>query len=331
MYKGYTWDSGTFFGNKTWDGYSHTMTTSFNNNFETWSGYEVKYPDFGDGEPIEWKPLFDAITMSSYLTTDVNFTTNIANYYDLPVFLDYYLFIELMLATDNQGKNVFLSVYDQTVSPKMTISPWDCDGTWGRRWDGSSNLTAANQNFDTFITTNEHGQNNLFLRLKSLNYDGYSTKLKNRYQTLRGNYFSYSNLINRFQKYYDLFVKSGASTREQARWSIGNLGTEMTFLSTWITARLNYLDNQYLGGAYVPNALEDATMRNIMFTPNPVQNYLTVSNLTAGDNVQIVSIQGTVLIQAHSDGNDIVLDMSRFAPGVYLIKVGNNISKVIKN
>jgi hypothetical protein len=68
------------------------------------------------------------VNVSSDLNSDANFKANVDATFDLPVFLDYYLFIELMLATDNQGKNTYLSVYDQTVSPKLTITPWDCDG-----------------------------------------------------------------------------------------------------------------------------------------------------------------------------------------------------------
>ena len=328
LYKGKGWDSGTVGGNRYLDGVVRSMPTSYNNRSLSWSGFEVKYPKLDDGEPVDWKPLVDAITVSSYLTSDADFRLRVATYFDLPVFLDYYLFIELMLASDNQGKNTYQSVYDITKSPRITITPWDCDGTWGRRWDGSSGVTGANQDFDTFITRYEHAQNNLFLRLKSLDHDGYKNKLKNRYRELRGNYFSYQNLMQRFERYYNQFEMSGAATRERNKWGTGSLANEMTFLSNWITARLRYLDNQYLGGPY--SSLATITEDKIVFGPNPVQDILTVSNLTGNDYIQITSLQGEVIICMQSGGGAEEINMSSCAPGVYLLKVGNKVSKLVK-
>jgi hypothetical protein len=239
-------------------------------------------------------------------------------YFDMPVFLDYYLFIELMLASDNHGKNTYLSVYDQTKSPKLTISPWDCDGTWGRRWEGSSNLTGPDQDFDAFISTHEHAQNYLYLRLKSLNYNGYRDSLKNRYKELRATWFSHTSLMERFERYHEQFVKSGAALRERNKWGVGNFTTEMEFLSTWIMNRLSYLDYQYLGGPYIPDiptSIENQAAPGRMFTPNPVR---------------IFSLQGAVIDCVPSNGNEVSVDMSRYAPGVYLLKMGNSVSKIVK-
>ena len=332
LFKGKSWDSGTLGGNQYWDGYAHTMSTYYSNKSSWWSGFEVKYPKFDNGEPIDWKPLVDAITVSSYLTNDANFKARVATHFDLPVFLDYYLFIDLLLASDNQGKNTYISVYDQTISTKVTITPWDCDGTWGRRWDGSSNVTGANQDLDRFLSTHEHAQNNLFLRLKSLDYDNYGNKLKNRYSELRGTHFSYENLMKRFEKYYELLEKSGAATRERNKWGMDDLRNEMTFLSTWITGRLNYLDNQYLGGPYtgLPSLANDIN-GNIRFSPNPVQDILTVSNLVGKEvYIQIFSLQGQEITRLYSNGDETKIDMSHYTPGVYIVKIGNKSSKIIK-
>ncbi len=329
MYKASDWTFSTLLGKTYWDGRNHSIV-SYSNYSDLWNGYENKYPDLGDGEPIEWKPLYDAVNVSSDLNSDANFKANVDATFDLPVFLDYYLFIELMLATDNQGKNTYLSVYDQTVSPKLTITPWDCDGVWGRRWDGSSNLTYANQNFETFLPAYEHSQNNLYLRLLRLNYNGFNTNLRNRYQQLRGSYFSYSSLYNRFSKYSNLFTKSGAASRESSRWSIGSITSEMNFLSNWITQRLSYLDNQYLGGPYVDTRVNSSTRIRFNISPNPVRDMLTVSGLQSGDRLQLISMQGTILLQKTVDNDNYVIDMSNYSTGIYLIKVNNEMTKVIK-
>lgn len=328
LYKADQWSTGTMLGRT----FSGPLSANYNNGSETWNSFEVKYPDLGDGEPIDWKPLYDAIYVSSDLSNDANFKAKVSTYFDLPVFLDYYLFIELMLASDNHGKNTYLYVYDQTVAPKLSIAPWDCDGTWGRRWDGSSYLTYAEQDFEDFLSKNEHGQNNLFRRLISLDYNNFGTSLKNRYETLRGTYFSYTSLMNRFQSYCDLFNLSGAGERESNRWGIEDINSEMSFVSSWITDRLNYMDNQYLGGPYVSHVgIGEVTRNRIAFSPNPVKDMLTITNLNVGETVQILSVQGSLLLQAEAKGGNLVIDMSGFAQGVYLIKAGKDISKVVKN
>lgn len=329
LYKASSWSIGTFLGKP----YGGSVTVPmYNNNNAVWSSFEAKYPDLDDGEPLQWKPLYDAIVKSSNATSDLDFTEGISASYDLPLFLDYYLFIDLLLASDNHGKNTYLSVYDQSVSSKMVVTPWDCDGTWGIRWNGSKNLTFANQSFEPFITAYEHGQNNLYLRLRSLNLDGYLGKLKTRYQELRGSYFSYNNLITRFQTYNALFNKSGAGEREKVRWGVQDINLEMNFLSTWITDRLSYLDNQYLGGPYssITNLVDASTNSNIRFAPNPVSDMLSVSNTKAGQSIQLISLQGSLLASILSNGSDVRIDMSAFVPGVYLLKSGNEIYKIIK-
>ena len=326
LYKGKDWNSGTLGGNLYWDGSAHTMSTDYNNRSDWWSGFEAKYPKLDDGEPLDWKPLVDAITVSSHLTSDANFRALVATHYDLPVFLDYYLFIELMLASDNHGKNTYFSVYDQTSSIQFTITPWDLDGVWGRRWEGSSGLTGPNQDFDSFISTYEHAQNNLFLRLKSLNYDNYRNKLINRYRALRGTYFSFNSLMARFDTYHRLFVKSGAATRERNKWGVGDFSNEMAFISNWITDRLNYLDKQYLGAPFTTlTAIEKAHI-----APNPVHDILTLSNLSGLNDIQLYTLQGIMILRLHSSDTEVKIDMTRYAPGIYLLRIGHETYKIIK-
>jgi hypothetical protein len=326
LYKADNWSIGTQLGNPiTW---GVNILPAYDNKSEYWTAFNVKYPDLGDGEPVEWKPAFDAVSVPYWETSDEVFTSKVSTYFDLPVFIDYYLFLDLLLATDNHGKNYYLSVYDQTVSPKVSLTPWDLDGVWGRRWDGSSYLTWANQSFESFINANEPHQNNLYLRMMASNTEGFNDKLKIRYKELRGTYFSYTSLMARFQKYCGLFNKSGVCLRERSRWSIQDINLEMTFLSDWITARLNYLDIQYLKSKYTD--LAGIVQPTIKLSPNPVINLLTVDNVKSGDIVQIISIQGTELFRTISNGNSTLIDMSGYTPGIYLIKAGDSISKVIK-
>ena len=140
-----------------------------NNRQEGWCGYEVKYPDYED-EKIDWGPLWNAINFTA-TSSDAEFQKDFSRYFEQANIVDYYLFIELMLATDNHGKNMFFYNYDQlseTVPDLIGVAPWDLDGTWGRRWDGNSYLTGAQQDFTNFLWAYEHGTHTIFHRLDQL-------------------------------------------------------------------------------------------------------------------------------------------------------------------
>jgi hypothetical protein len=235
--------------------YTGFLVRSYDNASPDWCSYACKYPDMSQGEPIDWKTMYDAVCLCSDQTSDAVFVANVQKQFDLPVIRDYYLLMELILAADNQGKNIYFSACDQAVSTKLSITPWDLDATWGRRWDGTSGLTVPRQNFDSYLTKYEHGQNNLFRRLKKLNPGGFNQMLSSRYKELRGTYFSYSSLMGRFKKYLTMLKKSGAFSREQALWGNSwikvDSNFDLAFLSNWISERLSYLDNQYLGKPYV--------------------------------------------------------------------------------
>ena len=307
------------------------------NNAESWYRFDVKYPDVAQGEPFNWKTLSDAVNVVTYSSSASTFETKVADYYDMPVFLDYYLFMELLLLTDNQGKNFFISVYDQNVSTKMSLTPWDLDSSWGRFWDGSAgDRMKPNQSFESFISSYVPRQSTLYTRLMSTNVWGFNDKLKSRYRELRGTYFDHNSIMERFYKNNALFQKSGADEREMSRWDFNampfgtDMSSELDYISNWINVRFAFLDNQYLGGPYVKVDVADVTAPQISVSPNPVENMMTVSNIHSGDLVQVISIQGQVIAQMQSSGQSVEVDMSRFASGVYVVKVGGTVVKVVK-
>ncbi len=270
LYKSYDWSYEVFMGHKS-DTKTFPMTApssySGSTKSETWSGYEVKYPDYAD-ERADWGPLWNAINFVA-TASDTEFDNNIGTWFDFPVLKDYYLFIELLLATDNHGKNMFFYNYDLEGSKYATmigIAPWDLDGTWGARWDGSETLTKADQDFDNFLWTNEHGQHTIYYRLQNSTYWNWTNQLKTRYAELRTSYFDEESLIKRFTDYGDLFTDSGADSRESDKWGTTtttvtdwrgqtttytttgahtDIPKDVEYIKEWIHDRLAYLDTQY--------------------------------------------------------------------------------------
>lgn len=319
LYKSSQWSYSVLMGHNTdQNDYPKTAVAAYNNNSDTWDGWEMQYPDLKDGEIIDWEPLANAINKVA-TTTDDEFQKEVYNYFDIPVFLDYYLFIELILATDNHGKNLFLHSYNIQDSPKLSISPWDLDGTWGRRWDGSNNITNdASQDFVTFLWNYEHGELTLFKRLAELNVGYWNEKLAARYATLRQSYFDHDKLLKRFTQIYDLYKVSGADQREINRWNGSNgiylnFEDEISYLDQWIEERIKALDKQY---AYDPTTGLSETVQKNSFTISGGQRQIII-RASEDMNLYIYNMNGILMSQKRVHSGLTVIPVHQ--SGIYMI------------
>lgn len=221
----------------------------FDNKSDKWENFEMGYPEVADGEKISWEPLYNAIAKVASNDT-ATFAKEAANIFDLPVALDYYLLMDLILASDNHGKNMYYYVYDLTKSPKIGIAPWDMDGTWGRDYYSRNDFTAPDKDYLQYIWKHEHGELTLFKRLRETPSFQWEGKLKNRYAELRQTHFAPENLIKRFTTYATLFKESGADARERKLWNGAdgrrvNIQQDVAEIKEWILQRVQYLDQQY--------------------------------------------------------------------------------------
>lgn len=321
LYKSSQWSYEVFMGHDLGStSYPGHSPRGYNNNLkqETWASYEIKYPDW-EKQKIDWGPLWNAVNFVA-TTDDYVFDEEVKNYFDYPVVRDYFLFIELMLATDNHGKNMFFFNYDQKAqkcAKMIGITPWDLDGTWGIRWDGSKSYTKAAQNFTQFITQYEHGTHTLFYRLFHSSKWNWFNDLKARYAELRTKQFSEESLTNRFLDYGDLFRESGADVREQNRWNgyhTDILG-DVDYIKQWIADRLNFLDKQYNYSPVVDG----------IQTPTTNEAFLTA---TGGSRCIVIETNKTCNVKIYSLGGQLVRTVSLDQPitkveglnaGVYIV------------
>ena len=212
----------------------------YNNQSDAWDGYETKYPDLGDGEPISWGELYNAVDFVC-TAQDKDFVREIGDYFDMPVLMDYYILMESILSADNHGKNMFFFIYNRNKDKKISFGPWDLDSTFGRRWN--SQKIDPEQDYTDYITANEHGDYNLFKRVKELNVDNFQDSVRYRYKALRQNKLHTDTIIKLYADYKEMFDLTGASNREVARWNNTDAGTlnfddELNYLSEWITKRM---------------------------------------------------------------------------------------------
>ena len=243
LYKGITWD----------DVSMNDSIYNYDNYANNLLGYEVKYPEpYEDCDSTDWKPLVDSnnnIIILCY--NDEEFEKQIEQWLDVPVMIDYSIFLSSVNALDNSGKNMFWAIYDKETSNRMTLAPWDLDLTFGQRWGG---ILATEKNDHTspeyFTDVVIAGFFN-FHRTNALHYND---RLNERYQELRqnGNVLSTESLIERFTKYYNAIKNSGAAQRETDKWSGDsdiwgeeiNFDKEYEYICDWITKHLEAVDKK---------------------------------------------------------------------------------------
>ena len=230
--------------------------------------FEAKYPEPGDDLPeTDYSILWNAINFVVN-STDEEFSEHVSEYFDIPVIIDYYLFVNVLSALDNEGKNMYWAVYDQQNDKKITPAIWDLDLTVGSKYldyyyDGFSSPEFGKLNVLNIIT-----------RLEKNNVDNFNEKVLERYYSLRKTFFSDENLINRYKKYYNLLKLSGAAEREENKWSgdsdvnymIINYDNEMTYITDWITRHMQYLDRE------VFPASTSINMVNVKYKDNNIYN-----------------------------------------------------------
>lgn len=256
LWKSKDWSYGVFMGhdyNRNY--YPRTSPAAYDNSSEMWQNYEVKYPDYEDnGNTTDWSVLYDAVNFVC-TSSDDDFKQNFGSYFDYPLLVDYYILMETTLSADNHGKNMFFAVYDKQVDKKITFGVWDMDATMGQRWSDDyyhrTDIMNPEADYATYITQNEHGDYNLFKRLRETNYNGFNEEVRVRYNELRKNYLNTDSLLARFSRYLTSFKRSGAEAREAARWNGDSdisghnidFSDEMEYLNDWVTRRMDYLDD----------------------------------------------------------------------------------------
>ncbi len=232
-------------------GYSSSLMNivpdCFDNSQPMMDVFEAKYPEVGDDLPeTDYSLLWNAINFVVN-SSDADFINHVEEYFDILVVLDYYLFINVLGAIDNTGKNMYWAVYDKQTNKKVTLAVWDLDLTVG-----SPTLKQYNTDFasPTFPILDPF---NLVTRLKKLNVNNFNQKVTERYSELRKTFFSPENLISRYQNYYDILKLSHAAEREESKWSedsdiyghIINFDNEINYISNWIELRIDFLDHQF--------------------------------------------------------------------------------------
>lgn len=255
----------------------------YDNKSETWDTFEIKYPDLDDVQETDYSTLYNAIDFVINSSNE-DFSQHIHEYFDIPVLIDYYIFLHTLNAFDNRGKNMYWAVYDKTENKKITLAVWDLDGSFGQRWIDQYIPNSSSPDFDFDICMK------LYYRLKENNPNNFNENVIERYHQLRNNYLSTESLINRFKSYYNIIKESGAAEREEEKWSkdsdingeIINFEKELDYITDWITKHMNYLDENVFSSTNAINTIPYHNTNNYFYTINGIKT----NTLTKGIYIQ---------------------------------------------
>lgn len=283
------------------------------NKEEVWAGYEIKYPDYEE-EPIDWKPLYDAINFVSQ-SSDEEFASHIEEYFDRPVMDDYYLLLEIIKAYDNVGNNIFYYIYNIQDSKLMGIAPWDMDTSFG---NGAESVQAPDESLKHLLEVTTDNKFQLFYRMARRADIDWHEDLGARYRLLRNYEFGTEALKNRFVNYYDLISASRADIREEQKWPQyhPDIKEHVDYICNFIERRMAFLDEYYAETQTGINA-EEAGSSDLEITGGTGRITVTANT---DKSLHVYSISGNQIgIIQTVDGKGSV---SGLQPGIYI--VGNH-------
>ncbi|WP_179128547.1 CotH kinase family protein [Marinilactibacillus piezotolerans] len=210
--------------------------------------------EFRDPEPFydpkQWDPIIRHMSMLTASEKELRSYLNEEVY--LENLIDYYLFLNLSQASDNDKKNHNYISKISDGQRMMLESPWDLDLTWGLQWTPESEFLSVVRrdpavNFIPSVSLITHAVD--------LNMEDVIKKIEQRYDELRNSDWETNNLLNTLSSYEEQIYGSGAMLREHERWPDSAYTENAEELKDYVETRLIYLDQfiETLGRKETPN------------------------------------------------------------------------------
>lgn len=296
----------------TYYGGANTFTelpSSYDNNSREWGGYEFRHPE--EDELTDWGNLYEFTSFVMY-SSESDFAYSIWSRFVEDNFMDYFLFINLIRAEDNIGKNIYLAKYN--VNEPYFYAPWDLDGCFGTYWDGT------NQNI-----TNDILGYGFMNRVLIENPNGTFTKIANNWFDYRNDIFSNNSLSQSITQQYEFLQENKIYERESLvfpNYSFDN--PSLSYTLDWLESRLEYLD------IYFGDIL--STHENkLSIYPNPAIDkiYISSTENLNGKSYKIYNNIGQLITTGIIENEQIKIEQLEI--GIYLILINGNTFKLIKN
>lgn len=280
----------------------------YDNTQDTWSNYEWVYPNESD-TVIDWNDLYN-FTNFVMNATDYAFYSQYSTMFDAQNAIDYYLFINVLKAMDNMGRNLFVARYKK--SGTFFYAPWDLDAIWGLDTDG----------MPTDDATGLLGNGFYDRLLRDCSDNGFAAMAQARYNALRETILNREHIMALVQEQYDWLVANGVYEREHEAWPEFTVDAQqLDYMSDWLDRRFAYLDTELNEACGTWSAGEEVASLVEVF-PNPAKDHVAVRFAEAGDAVvQLVDMTGRMVYSTNSSSQALSIPTSGFRKGIYMLLI----------
>ncbi len=289
---------------------------NYDNTLDTWANYEWVYPNESD-TAINWNHLY-SFTNFVMNASDNVFYSQYSAQFDKDNAIDYYLFINSLMAMDNMGRNLFVARYKK--SSTYMYLPWDLDAIWGLNTDGSLSYNTAGLM-----------SNGFYDRLtQDCNDNGFVVSAKTRYNTLRNGILATNHIMELVQNQYDALVESGAYEREHEAWPAFTVDeSHLDYMRSWLDDRFSYLDAEINAGCgtwgiEVPEASEpvEGPTRMVEIFPNPTKDRINVRLAESCEAiVRLFDMSGRLVYSNAVSTQAFVISTEGLGKGIYTVLI----------
>lgn len=304
LYKGVTFDVAN----------SYAGAPAFNNDSLIWSGFEYKEPS----EKTDWTNLHDFVSFVA-TSSDSDFYSQYQSRFNLANAVDYYIFVNLIRATDNTAKNLYIAKYKAN-EPYYYV-PWDLDGVLGNDWSG----TNTNNTRDIL-------SNGFYARLvKDNSATGFQAALASRWGSLRASVLTNAYISAKIKLNSDYLLNNNIYEREHLAWPDYRYeAAQLAYPSTWLAGRLAYLDNAFNPAASLLSVAKATDAALLQLYPNPASTRLNLEMKSGPAQLSIRDVSGHLVLQTALTSGSNQLDISSLPKGLYLANVQNATATVVK-
>jgi len=292
LYKGVSWGDAVTFSD----------LEDYNNNSRTWSGFEMKYPK--DDDITDWDNLYSFV---DYVinSTNEDFQNTIHDKFQMHNAIDYFIFLNLLRATDNTGKNIYIAKYNEN-EPYFYAS-WDLDGTHGIIWNGERRNT-----------TDDILSNGLYLRLFDTFFFN-KAAAKRWFELRENNTLDTDRLANNISESYNFLLENGNYERETLKWGAASIDlSNLDYTYNWLANRLDFLD-VYFGDNLLGVPENSIPTNEVVVSPNPVNSTFKIKSIHNITSFKIYDSKGKLIKDELSYDNK-PINIKNLSNGIYFLR-----------
>lgn len=197
---------------------------------------EQEYPDADDGQKPNFNYLADMINFVGKSSKE-EFSAKFEEHFDMNSVVDAFIFLNMVVAHDNIGRNTFWILRNVNESKKFMHGLWDLDGTLGRQW----HRYTENPN-QGWVSSGFR----IYERIIDENPANIHQKIYDRWNEIKDTALAPSHFNEIVDNYVHIQDASGARAREVARWKALDINDQ----PRWGYDRV-YYDNLQEEGIYM--------------------------------------------------------------------------------